>query len=702
MFRKLLSLLLVLCLLAAIPVSPVLAQEDTLPVIVETYDGENTETTFLSPEESAAMPMPRAAVVYYDTLEEAAEDVRSQLMAGQTPVMVGINRPYEPALVSEIYNLAFVHTGNPKEGDYLSNRCRGYSASMRLSSNRFAITYTPGYATTAEQEAQVDAKVAEILPTIRRDSDYHTILDIFRWLRANVAYQGGDTVQHTAYGALVNGSGVCESYAAAFYRLALECRVDCRIVSGLLIDGDHAWNIVELDGVYYVIDATNDIFLRSEASVERLLVPQTMYDGGVYPGSYPISATDYTADIPYTLENGVLTLPTTNSVTDYYRDVTDLLQQQHLGGIPNPDTFRYSVAPWEGLLGEITSVRLGGSPSFIPSRMFYWNQVIQAVTIPASVKTIENNAFNSCTSMWDVYFTGTQAQWDAITVEEYNNALGWVTVHDNAEPVPEPHIHDYIVSVTVPAGCETEGLYTYACACGECYAKAIPATGHSFADGKCQVCGEADPDYTAPTEPAKQGLQKGEDGNYYYYIDGVVQESFTGLVENSAGSWYIENGQAQMSFDGVIEYEGTKYLIKAGHVNTAYTGLIRIDGGRWLYFAEGVQDTEYVGLVTRAGMQGYVENGQVNFNKSGVVDDNGTLKYVKYGIWRNTFKGLTRTDDGNWLYMVNGAFDATYTGVAKLNSSWMYVENGYVSFNFSGTITVGKYNYTVKYGVVQF
>ncbi len=200
----------------------------------------------------------------------------------------------------------------------------------------------------------------------------------------------------------------------------------------------------------------------------------------------------------------------------------------------------------------------------------------------------------------------------------------------------------------------------------------------------------------------KSGLLKAEDGNYYYYVDGAVATGFTGLVDNAAGRWYISNGMAQLSFDGVIQAEGTRYLIKGGRVNTAYTGLIRQDGGIWLYFANGVQDMQYVGLVTRAGMQGYVEKGQVNFNKTAVVDEGGTLKYVKYGIWRNSFKGLARTEDGRWIYMAQGKFDPSYTGVAKLNANWVYVEQGVVNFQFSGSVEVNGAAYTVKYGVVQF
>ncbi|MBQ6890527.1 MAG: hypothetical protein IJN53_05885, partial [Oscillospiraceae bacterium] len=108
------------------------------------------------------------------------------------------------------------------------------------------------------------------------------------------------------------------------------------------------------------------------------------------------------------------------------------------------------------------------------------------------------------------------------------------------------------------------------------------------------------------------------------------------------------------------------------------------------------------GLVYCNGMKAYVQDGEVNFNKTGIVEDEGKLVYVKYGIWRNTFKGLARTDDGKWIYMANGTFDATYTGVAKLNANWVYVNAGYVDSSYSGTVTVNGVNYTVKYGVVQF
>ena len=434
--RCLLSALLALCILVSCPVPAAFAQGGNTPAAMP--DSPAVRQADISWEDTSALSL--EDVAYYDTLEQAAADVRAQLLAGNASVSVGVNLAYDDTLGKTLYQLAVAHTGDPDEGDYLANHCRGYSANISIKSSSFVITYFPNHATTAQQEAEVDAKVAQILASVRRDTPYHTVLDIYRWLRSNVIYpedlSAVTTIEHTAYGALIQGESVCEGYAAAFYRLALACGIDCRIVDGYLIDGAHAWNIVELDGLYYIIDATNDIFLRCPASVEGLLVLEEAFASEPFVSEYPMATQDYIADISYVYDadTATLILPDTDSVTDYYRDVADLLMEQRLGGITNPD-FKYSTAPWESLMDQVKTVKLGGSPSFIPSRMFYWNQNIESVTVPASVTHIQSNAFNSCTSLWDIYFTGTQAQWDAITVGTYNNALNWVTVHTDSEGV---------------------------------------------------------------------------------------------------------------------------------------------------------------------------------------------------------------------------------------------------------------------------
>ncbi|MBP3692443.1 MAG: dockerin type I repeat-containing protein [Clostridia bacterium] len=59
------------------------------------------------------------------------------------------------------------------------------------------------------------------------------------------------------------------------------------------------------------------------------------------------------------------------------------------------------------------------------------------------------------------------------------------------------YTHAHVGSVTTPAGCETEGVRTYTCECGDTYTESIAATGHTAGAGAtcssaqtCTVCGK--------------------------------------------------------------------------------------------------------------------------------------------------------------------------------------------------------------------
>ena len=61
----------------------------------------------------------------------------------------------------------------------------------------------------------------------------------------------------TAYGIIVNKTGVCESYSEAFQTLCLYAGIKCTGVVGTA-GGGHKWNCVELDGEWYMCDITFD------------------------------------------------------------------------------------------------------------------------------------------------------------------------------------------------------------------------------------------------------------------------------------------------------------------------------------------------------------------------------------------------------------------------------------------------------------
>ncbi|KEH98720.1 transglutaminase-like domain-containing protein [Clostridium massiliodielmoense] len=81
---------------------------------------------------------------------------------------------------------------------------------------------------------------------------------------AGLTKQPGDLEDHSAYGVLVLGKGVCESYAKAMHLLLNEVGVECKYATGYKRNpdgskgGGHAWNMVKLDNDWYNLDATWD------------------------------------------------------------------------------------------------------------------------------------------------------------------------------------------------------------------------------------------------------------------------------------------------------------------------------------------------------------------------------------------------------------------------------------------------------------
>ena len=130
----------------------------------------------------------------------------------------------------------------------------------------------------------------------------------------------------------------------------------------------------------------------------------------------------------------------------------------------------------------------------VENRSFRCSKYIRSVVIPASVESIGQITFYDC-ALTDVYFTGTQEQWDSILSQnEFTSGVDGATVHCDYVP---PHTHSYTAVVTAPT-CTEGGYTTYTCACGDSYVNDhIDALGHNYKKGVCTRCGEKDPNYVA-------------------------------------------------------------------------------------------------------------------------------------------------------------------------------------------------------------
>ena len=139
------------------------------------------------------------------------------------------------------------------------------------------VQYDYDAATTAQKQQEVKNKVDEVIGSIITDgmSELDKEIAINNYLCDNAEYDQAacqNAIDNdfykvdeqfydsfTAYGILVNGVGVCASYAADFKLLADAAGLECIVVTGMLEGSTpHAWNKVKIDGQWYIVDATNN------------------------------------------------------------------------------------------------------------------------------------------------------------------------------------------------------------------------------------------------------------------------------------------------------------------------------------------------------------------------------------------------------------------------------------------------------------
>ncbi len=207
------------------------------------------------------------------------------------------------------------------------------------------------------------------------------------------------------------------------------------------------------------------------------------------------------------------------------------------------------------------------------------------------------------------------------------------------------------------------------------------------------------------------GVCKADDGNWYYYEDGVVQKVTT-VAQNSHGWWYVKNGKVDFTANTIAKNENGWWYIKDGKVDFSYTGFAqnkngwfyvekgkvslnkngvihgKVDGTTgWWYVVSSKVRTSFTGLGNYGNKNGwwYIKDGQVDFTHNGVEKNKNGWWYVVGGKVQFKFTGLANYKNENgWWYIKNGKVDFTHTGVEKNKNGWWYVTGGKVQFGYTG------------------
>lgn len=286
----------------------VLTEEDLL-------SGHTPASNFYSssPAEASSEEEP----TYLTSIGECAAQMRQAMTERKESIIIYFQAPaYDSSFAKDLANKALIHTGVPVEGDYLKWQYGGWhletSYYTRNETCYMKFTYTVTYYTTAEQEAQVNSAIDNVLSSLAltEKNDYEKIKSIYDYICTHTTYDYDNLenedhkLKYTAYGALIDGKAVCQGYAVLFYRLSLELGIDNRLISGYGNKDTHGWNIVRMENSYYNADATWDAgkeeysyFLKGQDNFKDHTRDEE-YTTEEFLNAYPMSSSDYIPAAP--------------------------------------------------------------------------------------------------------------------------------------------------------------------------------------------------------------------------------------------------------------------------------------------------------------------------------------------------------------------------------------------------------------------
>ena len=176
------------------------------------------------------------------------------------------------------------------------------------------------------------------------------------------------------------------------------------------------------------------------------------------------------------------------------------------------------------------------------------------------------------------------------------------------------------------------------------------------------------------------GLTQLSDNGWYMFSNGRLQVTENATARNTATNWmYLEDGKAKTSYTGLVQNENGIFWVSNGIVSSTYTDIVK--------------DT--IGVTPDAGWL-YIVNGKFDSTADTVAKNvNGWWK-IRDGLVDFEYNGLAKNDNG-WWYISGGAVNFNYNGAVQNEKGIWYVSGGKVNFDFNGA----AYGYYFEGGCAQ-
>ncbi|MCR4804888.1 MAG: leucine-rich repeat protein [Clostridia bacterium] len=264
----------------------------------------------------------------------------------------------------------------------------------------------------------------------------------------------------------------------------IDCRIVSGVAANNYGEIDaHAWNIVKLGDVYYNVDVTWDsgrsmyrFLLKSDQSFMDHMREEAHgidFTSEEFYAAYPMADADYES-LHWTLENGVLTIFGEGDIpADFVRILGEdsglverIKVESGIFGIGNraflgmtalqsvdlPDTVSrigmqafYNCTALSDIhlplrmdaieaaafanCSSLAEIVIPEGITSLTDNMLFSCSSLSRVTLPSTLTSIGYGVFNGCwlptgkTCIRDVYYAGTEAEWNAVAIGEYNDEL---------------------------------------------------------------------------------------------------------------------------------------------------------------------------------------------------------------------------------------------------------------------------------------
>lgn len=133
------------------------------------------------------------------------------------------------------------------------------------------LNYTEDSIESVNQKIELmSQKIDEYLEGLDGLNEYEKELEIHDRLSYSVEYSHLEELPreyHTAEGSLLEGVGVCDSFAKALQLIYSRVGIDSIIVLGSLDGNPHAWNMVKINNEWYHVDLTSSHSIYEETGI---------------------------------------------------------------------------------------------------------------------------------------------------------------------------------------------------------------------------------------------------------------------------------------------------------------------------------------------------------------------------------------------------------------------------------------------------